>query len=321
MAKAEAARADGIEAVADRHAEPPARAGGRGVPRRPASTSSATSRWRRPAKEARRLAGAGGEARARCSRSPTTTPAIRWCARRGRWCSEGRLGEIRVVQVEYAQDWLTESLEATGQKQADWRTDPARAGAGGCDRRHRHACVPARRLRRRAARSSELCAELSTFVAGRRLDDNVAGAAALRQRCARRALGEPGRAGQREQPAPARLRQPGGLEWRQEQPNQLALVAVRPADADDRARHRRGRRRGGAGHAHSGRPSRGLPRGLRHALRRDRPGDPRAAPGRRRRPTRRSSFPASTTASPGVEFIEAAVASSARGGRWVRLAR
>jgi predicted dehydrogenase len=37
-----------------------------------------------------------------------------------------------VVQVEYPQDWLAEPLEASGQKQADWRTDPARSGAGGC---------------------------------------------------------------------------------------------------------------------------------------------------------------------------------------------
>ena len=44
----------------------------------------------------------------------------------------GELGDIRVVQVEYPQDWLTENLEATGQKQAEWRTDPARSGGGGC---------------------------------------------------------------------------------------------------------------------------------------------------------------------------------------------
>ena len=44
----------------------------------------------------------------------------------------GELGEIRLVQVQYAQDWLTEPLEATGQKQAAWRTDPARSGEGGC---------------------------------------------------------------------------------------------------------------------------------------------------------------------------------------------
>ena len=43
----------------------------------------------------------------------------------------GELGEIRVVQAEYAQDWLTEPIEATGQKQAAWRTDPKQSGAGG----------------------------------------------------------------------------------------------------------------------------------------------------------------------------------------------
>ena len=43
----------------------------------------------------------------------------------------GELGAIRVVQVEYPQAWLTTRLEATGQKQAEWRTDPERSGAGG----------------------------------------------------------------------------------------------------------------------------------------------------------------------------------------------
>ena len=45
---------------------------------------------------------------------------------------EGVLGDIRLVQAEYAQDWLSEPIEESGQKQASWRTDPARSGAGGC---------------------------------------------------------------------------------------------------------------------------------------------------------------------------------------------
>jgi len=44
----------------------------------------------------------------------------------------GALGEIRIVQIECPQDWLTERLESTVDKQAGWRTDPARSGAGGC---------------------------------------------------------------------------------------------------------------------------------------------------------------------------------------------
>src|ERR1700730_1696470 len=45
--------------------------------------------------------------------------------------AEGQLGKIRLVQVEYAQDWLATPLENTGQKQAAWRTDPAQSGPGG----------------------------------------------------------------------------------------------------------------------------------------------------------------------------------------------
>merc|ERR1711964_460043 len=46
--------------------------------------------------------------------------------------AEGKIGAIRLVQVEYAQDWLTESIESSGQKQASWRNDTDQAGAGGC---------------------------------------------------------------------------------------------------------------------------------------------------------------------------------------------
>jgi predicted dehydrogenase len=44
----------------------------------------------------------------------------------------GELSAVRMIQVESAQDWLSTPLEATGMKQADWRTDPARSGAAGC---------------------------------------------------------------------------------------------------------------------------------------------------------------------------------------------
>src|SRR5262249_15240224 len=43
----------------------------------------------------------------------------------------GELGPLRIIQAEYAQDWLSTPLEKTGQKQAEWRTDPARSGPGG----------------------------------------------------------------------------------------------------------------------------------------------------------------------------------------------
>jgi len=46
-------------------------------------------------------------------------------------CAAGRLGKIRKVAVEYFQGWLSRPIEKTGQKQAEWRTDPARSGGGG----------------------------------------------------------------------------------------------------------------------------------------------------------------------------------------------
>ncbi|CAG4901188.1 Gfo/Idh/MocA family protein [Paraburkholderia saeva] len=85
----------------------------------------------------------------------------------------GELGDIRVVQVEYAQDWLAEPIENTGtNKQAGWRTDPAQSGPAGClgdigtHAYHLAAFVT-------GMLPKELSAEVHTFVPGRKLDDHV----------------------------------------------------------------------------------------------------------------------------------------------------
>jgi predicted dehydrogenase len=84
----------------------------------------------------------------------------------------GELGRIRVVQVEYAQDWLTTPVEATGQKQAVWRTDPAQSGpAGSLGDIGTHAYNLASFVT--GLRCQQLAADVSIFVPGRRLDDNV----------------------------------------------------------------------------------------------------------------------------------------------------
>ena len=132
----------------------------------------------------------------------------------------GELGEIRVVQVEYPQDWLTTDLEATGQKLAAWRTDPARSGAGGCiGDIGTHAYNLADFIT--GLEVSELSAELTSFVPGRRVDDNV-------QIMLRYGNGARGMLWA-SQVAPGnennlKIRvygSKGGLEWRQEHPNQL----------------------------------------------------------------------------------------------------
>ncbi len=132
----------------------------------------------------------------------------------------GELGAIRVVQAEYAQDWLTTRLEDTGQKQAAWRTDPARSGPAGSvgdigTHAHNLACFVT------GLTLESLSADLTTFVPGRRLDDN----AHMLLRFAGGARGMLWSS----QVAPGnenalRLRVYGekaGLEWQQEHPNQL----------------------------------------------------------------------------------------------------
>ena len=84
----------------------------------------------------------------------------------------GELGEIRLVHAEYVQDWLTTDVESTGQKQAAWRTDPARSGAGGAvgdigTHAYNLACFVS------GIEPEAISADLSSFVAGRALDDNV----------------------------------------------------------------------------------------------------------------------------------------------------
>ncbi len=84
---------------------------------------------------------------------------------------KGRLGEIRKIVVEYSQDWLSTLLESTGQKQADWRTDPKRSGVAGCiGDIGSHAENLARYMT--GLRIDSLCSDLTTFVPGRKLDDD-----------------------------------------------------------------------------------------------------------------------------------------------------
>jgi predicted dehydrogenase len=86
--------------------------------------------------------------------------------------AKGQLGDIRLVQAEYPQDWLTEDLAATGQKQASWRTDPRQTGAGGASGDiGTHAYNLARFVS--GLELAELSADLDAFVPGRLVDDNL----------------------------------------------------------------------------------------------------------------------------------------------------
>ena len=132
----------------------------------------------------------------------------------------GDLGEIRIVQVEYPQDWLAGKIEDSGHKQAEWRLDPARAGAGGCiGDIGTHAYNLADFIT--GLEPTALCAELTTFVPGRRLDDDVQ--VLLRYRNgARGHLWASQVAPGHENDLKIRVYgSKGGIEWRQAEPNSL----------------------------------------------------------------------------------------------------
>ena len=129
----------------------------------------------------------------------------------------GAMGKIRVVQVEYPQEWLT---QAVSNKQADWRTDPKRSGAGGAiGDIGTHAYNLARFVT--GLKTEAISADLTSFVKGRKLDDNVnimlrfAGGARGMLWASQVAVGcENG----------LQLRVYGekaGLEWRQDNPNYM----------------------------------------------------------------------------------------------------
>ena len=138
----------------------------------------------------------------------------------------GKLGNIRIIQVEYAQDWLATNIEAEGQKQAAWRTDPARAGTGGSIADiGTHAFHLAEFISGLEAKS--LLADLDTFVAGRSLDDN-ANILLHYSNGAKGMLWSSQVASGQENALRIRLfGDKGGLEWAQEDPNYLQYRPLR----------------------------------------------------------------------------------------------
>ncbi len=137
--------------------------------------------------------------------------------------ASGELGELRVVQVEYAQDWLSTALETEGQKQAAWRADPEKGGAAGTvGDIGAHAFHLAEFVT--GVPVAQIAADLSTHVAGRSLDDNAQ--MLLRfANGARGALWASQVASGNENGLRLRIYgEKGGLEWSQEAPNHLRFT-------------------------------------------------------------------------------------------------
>lgn len=229
--------------------------------------------------------------------------------------ASGELGEIRLVQVEYPQDWLAEA-PAPDNKQADWRTDPARAGAGGSTGDiGTHAYNLLRFVT--GLRVEALAADLQSFVPGRLVDDNahvllrLEGGARGMLWCSQVASGcENG----------LRLRVFGtkaGIDWSQEEPNRLWVTPL------GQPRHllTRGGAGTGAEAARMTRTPPGHPEGFLEAF-----ANIYAEAARAIRAAQAGVatpdevvFPTVQDGLEGVAFVDACVRSSKRDAAWVRL--
>jgi predicted dehydrogenase len=134
----------------------------------------------------------------------------------------GQLGKIRKVVVEYPQGWLATRIEASGQKQAAWRTDPKKSGAAGCiGDIGTHAENLAEYIT--GLKISELAADLTAFVKGRKLDDDgnvllrFKGGAKGVLHSSQISVGEENNLNIRV------YGEKGGLEWHQKEPNTLLV--------------------------------------------------------------------------------------------------
>jgi len=313
MAKAETKRPDGIEAVAivtpnNVHAGPTyafLKAGVHVICDKPLTVSLTEAKKMQAAVEK------SGRIFA-LTHNYTGYPLVR---RMREMVREGDLGEIRLVHAEYPQDWLTVAAETMGNKGAAWRTDPKQAGAGGSlGDIGTHAYNLADYVT--GLELAELAADLTSFVPGRRLDDN----AQIMLRFGNGARG----AIWASQVAPGNenglmLRvygTKGGFQWRQDNPNYLYWSPFgKPTQIIGR---------GGVGSGEAAARVTRIPPGhpegylecfatiyseVAQAIKAARAG---------KKPPKGVNFPTIEDGVKGMAFIEAAVKSSKANGKWVK---
>jgi predicted dehydrogenase len=228
----------------------------------------------------------------------------------------GELGAIRKIVVEYPQGWLSTRLESSGQKQAAWRTDPKRSGAAGCiGDIGTHAENLARYIT--GLHIEELCADLTTFVKGRKLDDDgnilvrYRGGAKGVLHASQISVGDENNLNIRVAGTNA------ALEWYQEHPNELIVKFP------DRPRQiwRRGNGYVGEAAKRFTRIPAGHPEGYLEAFGNIYLEVFRAieAQFERRALPKDLDFPTIADGVEGMAFIETAVKSSRRGARWLKM--
>ncbi len=151
-------------------------------------------------------------------------------------CASGKLGPLRKVAVEYLQGWLSRPIEATGQKQAAWRSDPALSGPGGCigdigtHAFHLTEYVTGLKV-------TSLNAALRRVVPGRKVDDDCNALLRLEGGASGVLMASQVAAGERNGLRIRVYGENGSLEWRQEDPNRLR---VKWLDGPEEIRHAAG---------------------------------------------------------------------------------
>ncbi|MEN9361436.1 MAG: hypothetical protein RL095_2971 [Verrucomicrobiota bacterium] len=229
----------------------------------------------------------------------------------------GAIGKVRKVIVEYPQGWLATSLEKSGQKQADWRTNPKLAGASCCmGDIGTHAENLAEYVT--GLHVKELAADLNTFVDGRLLDDD--GNVLLRFENGAKGILTASQiaAGDENNIAIRVYGESGGFEWHQIEPNTLKRQFLdRPTEIWR------------AGHGYNGdfakansRTPPGHPEGYLEAfanLYRNFAGQIRAKLEKRPATSAELDVPTIEEGVRGMAFVEAVVASSAKNAAWVKL--
>jgi len=136
--------------------------------------------------------------------------------------AEGKLGKIRKAYVEYPQGWLSEFTEATGNKQASWRTDPKQSGiAGAMGDIGTHAFNLLEYVS--GLQVTKLCADINVVVEGRLLDDDGAVLLKLTDGASGVLMATQIAAGEENNVKVRVYGEKGGLEWQQSDANSLQI--------------------------------------------------------------------------------------------------
>jgi predicted dehydrogenase len=228
----------------------------------------------------------------------------------------GELGEIRLVQGEYPQDWLTTDLEKSGQKQAAWRTDPKRSGAGGCvGDIGTHTYQLATYVS--GLTLQELSADLTSFVKGRKLDDNVSAMLRFKGGAKGHIWASQVAVGHENGLKLRVYGTKGGLEWTQADPNYLWFTPF----GEPKRLITRGGAGSGAAAARVTRVPAGHPEGYLEGFANIYTEVARAIEAKRagKKVDKDVDFPGIEDGVRGMAFIEACVNSSAKNGKWTKV--